>query len=117
MAILDKAGCGGHRLHRRPGLHVCTVQGLRAAVAQAEGLQPRDLRAELPGHSQEGGEEPLLHREHGHQGRWGGACVADRAHRTATRGGRPHRAHTRVMGQRRPATQSPACHYRRQKRS
>ena len=90
MAILDKAGCGGHRLHRRSGLHVCTVQSLRAAVAQAEGLQPRDLRAELPRHCQEGGEEPLLHREHGHQGRWGGARTADRDHRTATSGGWPH---------------------------
>ena len=98
MAILDKAGCGGHRLHWRSGLHVCPVQGLCAAMAQAEGLQPRDFCAELPGHSQEGGEEPLLHREHGHQGCWGGAGVADRDHCTATRGGRAHRAHTRVTG-------------------
>ena len=119
MAILAKGGCDGHQLHWRSGLHVRPVQGLRAAMAQAEGLQPRDLCAELPRHSQEGGEELLLHREHGHQGRWGGARVADGDHCTATRRGRAHRAHTRVMG---PAgvchpEQSPACHYRRQKRS
>ena len=98
MAILDKTGCGGHRLHGRSGLHVRTVQGLRSAVAQAEGLQPRDLCAELPRHGQEAGEELLLHGEHGRQGRRGSACLTNGDQRTATFGGRPPRSHTRVTG-------------------
>lgn len=98
MAILDKTGCGGHRLHGRFGLHVRTVQGLRSAVAQAEGLQPRDLCAELPRHGQEAGEELLLHGEHGCQGRRGSACLTNGDQRTATFRGRPPRSHTCVMG-------------------
>lgn len=77
MAILDKTGCGGHRLHGRARLHVRTVQSLRPAVAQVEGIQPRDLRAELPRHCQETGEELLVSRKHGRQGDRGGAYTAN----------------------------------------
>lgn len=97
MAILDKTGCGGHWLHRRAGLHVRTVQSLRPAVAQAEGLQPRHLCAELPRHGQEAGQE-LVHREHGRQGGRGRACVTNGNQLTAICGGRPPGSHTGVTG-------------------
>ncbi|KRZ43662.1 E3 ubiquitin-protein ligase MARCH8, partial [Trichinella pseudospiralis] len=51
LAILDQADCGGDRLHRRLGVHVCPVQNVRAIVPTLESLQQGDLRGQLSGFS------------------------------------------------------------------
>lgn len=40
VAILDQAGGGGHRVHRRTGVHVRPVQSLHSSMAEVKGLQP-----------------------------------------------------------------------------
>lgn len=48
LAILDQTGSGGHRLHRGRGVHVHSVQGLRASVQEVEGLQQDHRRPRRP---------------------------------------------------------------------
>ncbi|KRY46352.1 E3 ubiquitin-protein ligase MARCH8 [Trichinella britovi] len=51
LAILDQTDRRGDRLHRRPGVHVCPVQNVRATVPPLESLQQGDLRGQLSGFS------------------------------------------------------------------
>ena len=57
LALLDQAGCGGHRLHRRAGVHVRAVQGVHPPLSQVESLQPDNRgpgRARGSGRAQKG---------------------------------------------------------------
>ena len=40
MAVLDQTGCCSHRIHRRTGVYVYSVQSLYSFMPKMEGLQP-----------------------------------------------------------------------------
>ena len=40
MAFLDQAGCGSHRIYRRTGIYVYTMQSIYTFMPKMEGLQP-----------------------------------------------------------------------------
>eukprot|EP00066_Takifugu_rubripes_P012374 XP_011601640.1 PREDICTED: E3 ubiquitin-protein ligase MARCH8-like isoform X2 [Takifugu rubripes] len=47
--LSDQAGGGGHRVHRRTGVHVRPVQSLHSSMAETKGLQPGHICPEPAG--------------------------------------------------------------------